>query len=375
MGSAPQDRLRNVPFLAARARKGKGLEGREQLTVVISCSADEGQARRAARDMANVVGFDEKATEEIVIVASELASNLSRHARGGTLVFTPITQQDREGMKVESRDTGPGIADMNQALADGFSTVGGLGYGLGTVNRLMDEFDIKSTRRPKAGTHIICMRWLRKKRTSPVRCPLSFGVATRCHPIMNDNGDAFVIETANQSALVGVIDGLGHGQFAHRAAQAASQYVRSHFEEPLGVIFRGTGRACRGTRGAVMALGKFDWELEPATSQIAIRLKVASVGNIETRVFGSLRPMHFEIRRGIVGVNARDPLVTEHQWEPSFLMVMHSDGVSSHWRWHDFPEIPGAPASVIAHSLLKRLAKDNDDATVIVVKSVEGKAT
>jgi anti-sigma regulatory factor (Ser/Thr protein kinase)/serine/threonine protein phosphatase PrpC len=345
------------------------LEQLEQQTVVISCGADEGQARRAAREIANVAGFDEKATEEIVIVASELVSNLTKHAAGGTLLFTRITQQDRDGVQIESRDTGPGIADVNEALADGFSKVGGLGYGLGTVNRLMDEFEIDSKRKPRSGTYIICRRWLRKKRTGLMPCPLSFGAATRCHPVMNDNGDAFVIEKANQCAVVSVIDGLGHGQFAHRAAQAARHYVDSHFEEPLAAIFRGTGRACRGTRGVVMALAKFDWELDPASSRVTTRLSLASMGNIETRVFGSLRPLHFEIRRGIVGVNAREPLVTEHAWEPNFIMVMHSDGLSSHWRWHDFPEIPEAPANVIAQRLLNRLAKDNDDATVVVVKN------
>ena len=87
------------------------------------------------------------------------------------------------------------------------------------------------------------------------------------------------------------------------------------------------------------------------------------------KVFGSLRPLHFEIRRGIVGVNAREPLVTEHKWEENFMLIIHSDGLSSHWRWHDFPDIPDAPANVIAQRLLNRLAKDNDDATVLVVKN------
>jgi anti-sigma regulatory factor (Ser/Thr protein kinase)/serine/threonine protein phosphatase PrpC len=351
------------------------LEQSEQLTVVISCSADEGHARRAARTIATGVGFDEKAIEEIVIVASELASNLTRHARGGNLLFTQIAQQDRDGVQIESQDMGPGIGDVNQALADGFSTVGSLGYGLGTVNRLMDDLEIQSKRGPKAGTYIVCRRWLRKNRTRLVRCPLSFGAATRSHPAMNENGDAFVIEKASQCAVVGVIDGLGHGQFAHRAAQAARHYVDSHFEEPLVAVFRGTGRACRGTRGVVMALARFDWEPDAASRQASIRLSVASIGNIETRVVGSLRPMHFQIRRGIVGVNAPEPWITEHEWGPGLLLVMHSDGLSSHWRLSDFPEIAQAAAPSIAGQLLKRLAKDNDDATVIVVKSKERTAT
>ena len=109
-------------------------------------------------------------------------------------------------------------ADVDQALADGFSTAGSLGYGLGTVNRLMDELDITSYQGPGSGTGIVCRRWLREQPGSATACPLAFGAATRPHPHMAENGDAFVIKQWAESALVGVVDGLGHGQFACRAA-------------------------------------------------------------------------------------------------------------------------------------------------------------
>ncbi len=359
-------------FAAGRGlSEGNRLVQLEQLVIHVSHGTEVEEARRTARQTAIVVGFDEKVTEEIVIVASELASNLIVHARDGMLVFTKIRERGLDGVQIESHDMGPGIADVNQALGDGFSSAGGLGYGLGTINRFMDELEINSRRGPEAGTHIICKRWIRKRGVSLVPCPLSFGAATRCHPIMKENGDTFVIEKRDRCALIGVIDGLGHGQFAHRAAQAASQYVESHFEESVASIFRGAGRACRGTRGVVMALARFDWELDTKSARVSTRVSFASVGNIETRVFGSLLPVHFAVNRGIVGVNAREPMVTEHQWEPNLLMVMHSDGLSSHWRWNDFPQLAEAPANVIAPRLLDALAKDNDDATVVVVKRAE----
>ena len=163
-----------------------------------------------------------------------------------------------------------------------------------------------------------------------------------------------------ESALVGVIDGLGHGHFAHRAAQAARQYVESHFERPLDQIFRGTARACRMTRGVVMALARFDWG--------RARLAFASVGNIEVRVFPSSEPFHFSIRRGIVGLNAPNALVTEHPWPPGHLLVLHSDGLRAHWGWKDFPGLASQPAAALAQEFLRRLATKEDDATVIVVR-------
>ena len=120
-------------------------------------------ARRAAKDMALAMGFDAKVSEEITLVISELASNLVRHARGGTLTLTPVNDGGRVGMQIESCDRGPGIADVEQAIKNGFSTAGSLGYGLGTVNRLMDQFDITSQRGTGAGT-AHCMHTLAARR-------------------------------------------------------------------------------------------------------------------------------------------------------------------------------------------------------------------
>jgi serine/threonine protein phosphatase PrpC len=85
-------------------------------------------------------------------------------------------------------------------------------------------------------------------------------------------------------------------------------------------------------------------------------------------VFGSVEPMNFAVRRGIVGVNAPNPAVTQHRWQPNYLLVLHSDGLTTRWRWEDFPGLGRTSASVIARRLLQALAKDDDDATVLVVK-------
>ena len=198
------------------------------------------------------------------------------------------------GLEIQSHDAGPGIANVDQALGDRFSTAGTRGTGWGAVNRLMDEFDITS--RCGAGTHVVCRKWLRQHSVSLKPCPLAVGVATRPRTFGQPNGDAFVVHQWEESLLVGVIDGLGHGQFAHRAAQTARQYVESHFDLPLDQVFRGTGRACRATRGVVMALARFDWGRG--------RLSFASVGNILVRVFPRSEPFHFLIRRGVIGLNA-----------------------------------------------------------------------
>ncbi len=329
-------------------------------TLEILHSSHVGAARRAAKALAESIGFDPAACEEIALAMTELATNLIKHAQGGKLTLTPHVDGGRVALEIESRDSGPGIADVEQALADRFSTAGTRGTGLGAVNRLMDELDITSEH--GRGTRIACRKWVRQHPSSIRPCPLAFGVATRPRQPGADNGDAFVVKQWAEIALVGVIDGLGHGQFAHRAAQAARQYVESHFDLPLDQIFRGVGRACRATRGVVMALARFDWGQG--------RLAFASVGNIEVRVFPGSELFSFSIRRGVIGLNAPNAMVTEHPWPPGHVLVLHSDGLRTHWNWKDFPGLSEQPAQALAQEFLRLLAKEEDDATVIVVRKV-----
>jgi anti-sigma regulatory factor (Ser/Thr protein kinase) len=336
------------------------MHGLPPVLIAVVHGSDVHEARLRAQAMALAIGFDETGSAEVALAVSELGANLLKHTKGGTLTLTTLVDGRRVGMQVISQDRGPGIADVEQALRDGFSTAGGLGYGLDAVNRLMDEFDIVSEPGTSGGTRIACRRWLRADVGRTMPGPLTFGAASRPHPRMTENGDAFVIKCWGEGTLVAVIDGLGHGPFARRAAQTARQYVESHADQPLDLIFRGVGRACRATRGVVMALARFDGG--------GTQLTFASIGNIEVRVFGSVESMDFAVRRGIVGVNASNPAVTQHRWQPHYLLALHSDGLTTRWRWEDFPALRRASASVMARRLLQALAKDDDDATILVVK-------
>lgn len=330
--------------------------------VDVSHMSDASEARRLARTMALELGFDEKASEELALVASELATNLVKHAQGGHLTLTSIENAGRKGIQFESQDNGPGIPDIDQAVTDGFSSAESLGYGLGTINRLMDDFDILPRPDGKNGTLITCRRWMRNHIRIHIPGPLSIGIATRAYPNMSLNGDAFVVEQWNESVLIAVIDGLGHGQHANIAAQTAREYIESHYDQPLTTLFRGAGRACRATRGVVMALARFDWGQNP------IQIKFASIGNIAVRVFGCPNSMKFRVQRGVVGLNAPDPVVVDYDWDSSFIFVLHSDGLDSKWQWDDYPQLHKLSANETARLLMRNLARDDDDATVIVVK-------
>ncbi|HVC79220.1 MAG TPA: ATP-binding protein [Chloroflexota bacterium] len=122
----------------------------------IETQADVEVARRAARTLATTLGFGTADVERVVLATLELATNLRRYAVRGELILRPA-EFGGHGLRIESRDAGPGIADLDAALRDGVSTGDGLGSGLAGVRRLMDEMTITTASR---GTSIVVHKWL-----------------------------------------------------------------------------------------------------------------------------------------------------------------------------------------------------------------------
>lgn len=115
------------------------------------------RVRQAVRDRAVRMGFSLIEQTKLVTAASELARNTLDHGRGGFMLLDEVNHGGRPGIRLTFKDQGPGIADIAQALRDGFTTGGGLGLGLGGAKRLMSEMDIEST--PGQGTTIRVIRW------------------------------------------------------------------------------------------------------------------------------------------------------------------------------------------------------------------------
>lgn len=326
----------------------------------VTSSWHTSEVRRKAEQFSKDIGFSSNIVNEIALVVTELSTNLIKHAGRGRIIMSRVYRDDTEGIKVEAIDTGPGIVDVERAIIDGFTTIDSLGYGLGTINRLMDSLDIVSPVDKRGGVHVSCIRWVRSNRKAEKPCPLDVGGASRAHPKMDVNGDAFLIRKWGESLLVSVIDGLGHGQFAHKASQSALNYIEKHYDQPLSDIFRGVGRACRSTRGVVMALVRFDW--------VRGTVSIGSIGNIEIRMFETEDIPTVVAKRGIIGAASPVPIIREHPWDERGVMVLYSDGIRSHWSWDEFSAHHNKSATILAGAMLSRLARDNDDATLIVVK-------
>ena len=123
----------------------------------IRASEDVVQARQMARAWAVEAGFSLIDQTKIVTAASELARNTMVHGGGGTMRLDAISAGGRRGLRLVFEDKGPGIADIDRAMVDGYTTGGGLGLGLSGAKRLMSDFEIWSE--VGAGTRVTVTRW------------------------------------------------------------------------------------------------------------------------------------------------------------------------------------------------------------------------
>ncbi len=114
-------------------------------------------ARQMVRRWATDLGLGLVDQTKIVTAASELARNTVSYGGGGTMRLEAMLEGARKGLRLTFEDRGPGIANLDLALQDGYTTGGGLGLGLGGSRRLVNEFDIRSV--VGQGTRVTIARW------------------------------------------------------------------------------------------------------------------------------------------------------------------------------------------------------------------------
>ena len=324
----------------------------------IDSTIDVYEAGRTAGIMARDTGFRVADAHEIALCATELAMNMVLHAQGGVLTVDTRLDGSASGIRIVAEDDGKGMATPLASIADGSTSRSSLGCGLGTVQRLMDSLDIISPRSSGGGTCVSCFRSLPPD-LEHMPSPLDIGVASRPCPRYHQNGDAYVILKDGGFILAGVIDGLGHGKFAAKASSAAKHYVERHVHLGLREIFTGTSRICRGTRGVAMTLARIDWKRRS--------MELAGTGNVEVRFPVGSPQGSFVPRRGILGVENPPIVPVTITWSGVLAMVILSDGISSSWSNSARQFSSQSSAQAIAEHMLNFHARDNGDATVLVI--------
>jgi phosphoserine phosphatase RsbX len=187
---------------------------------------------------------------------------------------------------------------------------------------------------------------------------LERGVAALAHKGERRSGDLPVFAPSRRGALVAVIDGLGHGDGAADAAEAAARVLEQYVEDPPQRLLERCHEELQRTRGAVMTLAWFD--LDDGS------LEWTGIGNVEARLIrADARPDSPVVLGGVVGMNLPKARLTTVALEPGDTIVLATDGVAA-----DFSESidPGARAQQIADRVIERYGKGTDDALVAVVR-------
>jgi negative regulator of sigma-B (phosphoserine phosphatase) len=191
---------------------------------------------------------------------------------------------------------------------------------------------------------------------------LERGVAGLAHEGEGRSGDVAVFAPSQRGGLVAVIDGLGHGDAAADAAEAAADVLRAEVESPPQELFELCHSELRRTRGAVMTLAWFDLE--------ARTMAWTGVGNVEARFVragdsGDARHASPVVLGGVVGYNLPQVRMGSIPLEPGDSVVLATDGVRA-----DFSVSleSGVGAQELADRVLERHGKGNDDALAVVVR-------
>ncbi|MGQ4405560.1 SpoIIE family protein phosphatase [Streptomyces hayashii] len=342
-------------------------------------------ARVAAESASALAGLDRARTDAAALVATELASNLLKHAQGGQLLVEAVAAPGgrAEGLMVQiaAVDHGPGMTDVPAALGDGFSTAGSLGAGLGTCRRLANDFDLHSV--PGRGTVALARiggappsRGDRDADAAPTGsgaadevvtdAPLGVRVGGVNVPFRGAecSGDAWTCVRADGLLTLMLADGLGHGPEAALASTAAVEEVRRSGHLPPAELLRRLHDALRATRGAAVAVAQLDVR--------AGRLRFAGLGNVGARLREGDSWRHLLSRPGIVGAHRHSTLPeTEASWAPDRLLVLHSDGLPSRWTPPADPRLlsadPALTAAVTVRDAGSSARPVRDDTAVAVL--------
>jgi anti-sigma regulatory factor (Ser/Thr protein kinase) len=315
------------------------------------------ELRRAVGACARAMDWDDTACGESEIVATELATNLMKHARDGIVALASTPGVPPGDLLLVAVDRGPGIADLARSFADGFSTAGSPGTGLGAIRRLAYETDILSD---PTGTVLVAeLRARTRGSHAPERARVrvaAFGAPKEGQIV---SGDAWAHRWLNGALAIMVCDGLGHGDQANKAAVRAIEcFNDSPWDTPTQAVAN-MNDALRSTRGAAAAVAIIDLA--------ARRVHFCGVGNIVAGIVSDERAHHMVSHNGIVGA-AKRFVGFDYEWPPGATLMMHSDGLSSRWPLPRWSGLWSRHPGLIAGIAYRDLARGTDDAVVVVAR-------
>jgi anti-sigma regulatory factor (Ser/Thr protein kinase) len=326
--------------------------------VPVTDASSVGAVRRAAHVAARKLGFDETRAGELSLLATEVSRNVLVHGGGGQVIVSGMGRGESRTAQILAMDNGAGIANVAQAMTDGFSTAGTPGGGLGAMKRIATQFEVFTGR---GGTIVL----LELGEAPPEEVPLGDGLSVAGlavpYPGERLSGDGWACHADAERMQILLVDGIGHGIEAHDAAEEAIASFREHAGRGPGEILGYLHDALRKTRGAVAAMA----DILPAQRQ----LTYAGVGNISCVLLAAGKSRSLVSHNGTLGMTARKIQEFHADWPPDGVLILHSDGVQTRWDLSSYAGLLARHSAVIAGALLRDFRRQRDDASVVVIKA------
>ena len=334
----------------------QGVEPRHlrQTSLCINESTQVSEARRTVAERTKALRFSDTTAGEAAIVATEMAGNLVKHGGGGELLVRTIGDDAHCGIELLALDRGRGM-DVQRCLVDGYSTAASPGTGLGAIRRLSTSADFYS--RPDGGTVVLATIW-----SSAEPKPGRWMVGGINVPVKGEEicGDAWAVRCHDRGIDAMLVDGLGHGPDAAKAASAAvATFLSKSRRSPLEHLENADG-ALRATRGAAAGVAVFDLQNGEMT--------FAGIGNTAAVIITDGASQQLVSFGGIVGQRTTPHREFTSPWSSESTYVAHSDGIGTRWNLADYPGLAVQPPSLIAGVLYRDFSRGKDDASIVVIK-------
>jgi anti-sigma regulatory factor (Ser/Thr protein kinase) len=331
-----------------------------QRVVGISDASGVAEARRAAVELGALARLDDETAGELALAITEAGSNVFKHAQNGWIVARLLERGGAIGVEVMAIDKGPGMANLAASMRDGHSTTGTPGGGLGALQRMTSGLEVWS--RPGEGTLLRFEVWPKSAR--PAEAALAGGVVCVPKPGEPVCGDAWAVLHGRGRLVVFVVDGLGHGPEAAAAARAAIETVEKTAQRDASEIMDAVHNALRPTRGAAGAVALLQPESELCS--------YCGIGNIGASIRGHASTRSMVSQNGILGHQLRKIQEFQYPFPKGSLLVMHSDGIASHWDLAAYPGIAMRHPAFVSAALFRDHNRGRDDLTVLALRNGGG---
>lgn len=333
---------------------------RTEEAVAVNEAADVAAARRASADLVRRLGFPPEPAARLALVVTEAATNVLKHAGHGEILLRTVRGRGAaggiaHGIEMLAIDSGAGMADAEASMQDGTSTTGTYGVGLGTIRRQSDALAIYS--QTGQGTVLRALVW------EAAGALESWESGLVCLPLAGEHscGDAAWAASDGEVAVAMISDGLGHGDAAAEASDAALEMMPGlAFALPPAELAQRMHTALQKTRGAAVAIARADGH--------AGAVAFAGVGNIAACTTAAGQRRHLVSINGIVGHNLRKTHQFDSPWQEDSLLLLHSDGLASRWSLDAYPGLEQAHPALVAGVLYRDFYRGRDDVSVLALR-------